>query len=361
MLLVLLSPAAWSQIMIGQVAGFKSATSKEANDMALGARVLIAAVNAHGGVLGKTVALLQADDNYKPEETAKEIEAMAGKVSALLPAIGSANVNYVLKTGLLDRITLPIVGTIPSNESFRNPPHKNLFHFRAGDRAQLEKIVEQLTTVGIKNIAVLARKNPSSDEGIVIIREALEKRGSKLSLISIYDVTAKTFETQVKYMQEKQPDAIILLGTQQGIANVTKELKAGGVNALLYAVSYADFKLISSVTGPAARGFVISQVMPNLNKTNLPLIRAFREDFAKYADTKEEPSHYHLEGYIAARLIVEAIRRTKDASPEGVKRGLEQMHQYDLGGYIVDFSATKHAGSTWVDLSMLSAAGLLVY
>jgi len=354
-------PVLAQDILIGQVAGYTSATSREANEMALGAKVLMESVNARGGVKGKKLRLLQADDHYKPEETVKLIASMAGKVSALLPAIGSANLGAVLKSGVIDNVTLPIVGTIPSNESFRTPMHRNIFHFRAGDRAQLEKIIEQLTAVGITRIAVLARKNPSSDEAIAIIQEALKQRNLKLDMVAIYDVTAKSFEPQVRYMEEKKPDAIILLGTQQGIANVTKDLKAGGVGALLYAVSYADFKLIAKEVGPQARGFVIVQVLPNLNKRTLPLIKAFREDFAKYSKSADEPSHYNLEGYIAARLIVEAIRKSRDSSPQGVRRGLEQLHDFDLGGYFVDFSPTKHTGSNWVDLSILSASGALIY
>jgi branched-chain amino acid transport system substrate-binding protein len=352
--------ASAQDILIGHVAGYTGAVSKDANELGLGAKIYFDAVNARGGINGKMLRLVVADDNYKPEETTRLIASMAGKVSALLPPVGSANLNHTLKAGVLDNITLPIVGTIPSNESFRTPVRKNIFHFRAGDRRQLEKIIEQLTAVGITNIAVLARDNPSSTEGIAIIQDAMKERGLKLDAISIYDVSAKTFASQVKFMTDKKPDAIILLGTQAGIANVTKELKEGGVTSLLYAVSYADFKLIAKTVGPASRGFVISQVMPSLNNRTMPLVRAFREDFAKYSKL-EEPAQYHLEGYVAGKLIVEAMRRSKDTSAEGVRRGLEQLRDFDLGGFVVDFSPTKHTGSNWVDLSMLSASGVLVY
>ena len=355
------APAWGQEILIGHIGGFTSVVAKEANEIGLGARVMFEAVNARGGVRGKKLRLVAADDHYKAEETAKLVASMAGKVSALLPPQGSANMGLVLKSGVLDKVTLPVVGTVPSNESFRNPLHKNIFHFRAGDRRQLEKIVEQLTTVGIKNIAVLARDNPSSTEAIAIVREAMKERGLTLEAVSIYDIAAKTFTSQVKFMQEKKPDAIILLGTQSGIANVTKELKAGGVGALLYAVSYADFRLIAKTVGPESRGFVISQVFPSLNNKTLPLIKAFREDYAKYGKTTEEPTHYVLEGYIAGKLIVEAMRRSKNTSAEGVRKGLEMLREFDLGGYVVDFSPTKHTGSSWVDLSMLSASGRLVY
>jgi len=68
-----------------------------------------------------------------------------------------------------------------------------------------------------------------------------------------------------------------------------------------------------------------------------------------------------IEGYISARLIVEAIRRSKDASPDGVRRGLESLRTYDLGDYIVDFSPTRHQGSSFVDLSVIGGRGTLVY
>lgn len=352
--------AAGQEILIGHVAGYTGAVSKDATELALGAKVYFDAVNERGGIAGRKIRLVTADDNYKPEETTKLIASMAGKVSALLPPVGSANFGHVLKSGVLDKVVLPVVGTIPSNESFRNPLHKNIFHFRAGDRRQLEKIIEQLTGVGITNIAVLARDNPSSTEGIAIIKDAMKQRGLEPSAISIYDVAAKTFTAQVKVMQDKKPDAIILLGTQQGIANVTKELKDGGISSLLYAVSYADFKLIAKTVGQQSRGFVISQVMPNLGNRTLPLVKQFRDDFAKYGKLPE-PAQYHLEGYVAGRLIVEAMRRSKDTSAAGVRKGLEMLQNYDLGGYVVDFSPTKHAGSDWVDLSMLSASGALIY
>ncbi len=349
------------EILIGQVVGYKSATAKQANETRLGASVLIDAVNARGGVNGNKLRLVTADDHYKAEETVKAVASMVGKVSALLPIIGSDNYHQLIKSGVLDKATLPIVGVIPSNKSMRTTLHKNIFHFKGGDPEQLEKIVEQLTIVGIKNIAVIARDNPSSKEAVEIIQEALKHRGAPPAAVVIYDVTARDFGRQVKFMKEKQPNAIILLGITQAIAAVTKELKEAGVSALLYTMGNADPELIWKVVGPQARGFVISQVFPNVNKKTLPLIKTFREDFAKYSKTTEQPTPYNLEGYIAARLIVEAMRKSKDSSPKGVKRGLEQMRKFDLGGYIVDFSPTNHVGSNWVDLATLSQSGVLVY
>jgi branched-chain amino acid transport system substrate-binding protein len=355
---------AWGQeILIGHVSGYTGPATKDAVEMGLGGKVLIDSVNARGGVLGKKLRLVTADDHFKPEETAKHVNAMAAAgVSALLPTTGSANMTYLLKEGVLEKLTLPIVGTIPANETFRNPIRKNIFHFRAGDRDQLAKIIEHLTTIGITNIAVLARTGSSGAEGTAIVVDELQRRGLKPVAQVTYDVAIKdSYSKQAKLMQDLKPGAIVLLGTPLGIAEQTKELKKQGVTSMLYAVSYADFKLIAKLLGPDARGFVISQVLPNLNNKALFLIKAFQEDFAKYSGTKEEPTHFNLEGYMSARLIVEAIGRSKDASPQGVIKGLEQLREWDMGGYIVDFSPKKHIGSGWVDLSMIRASGTLAY
>lgn len=349
------------EVLIGQVVGYKSATGKQANETRLGATVLIDAVNARGGVNGSKLRLVTADDNYKPQETVKMVGSMVGKVSALLPIIGSENYHALVSSGVLDKATLPIVGVIPSNKSMREQLQKNVFHFKAGDPEQLEKIVEQLTTVGIKNIAVVARDNASSKEALEVIQEALKRRSAPPASVVVYDVSAKDWNTQVKFMQQKQPDATIMLGITQAIAGMTQAFKQAHVSSLLYTMGNADPELIWKVVGPEARGFVISQVFPNLNRTTLPVMKTFREDFAKYGKTTEQPTYYNFEGYLAARLIVEAMRKSKDTSPEGVRRGLEQMRDFDLGGYIVDFSPTNHVGSNWVDLSILSQGGSLVY
>jgi ABC-type branched-subunit amino acid transport system substrate-binding protein len=93
----------------------------------------------------------------------------------------------------------------------------------------------------------------------------------------------------------------------------------------------------------------------------MPLVKEFRDNFEKYGKVQGVPSHFNLEGYIAAKLIVEAIRRSKDASAAGVTRGLEMLRDYDMGGYVVDFSPTKHNGSVFVDMSIISSGGELIY
>jgi ABC-type branched-subunit amino acid transport system substrate-binding protein len=354
---------AQQEIVIGHVAGYTGPVTKDATEMGAGAQVLFDATNEKGGVLGRKLRLLVVDDNFKPDETVKLIASMNSKVSALLPPVGSANFDKVLKEGVLEKVNFPILGVIPGVESFREPLRRNLFHFRAGDFDQLEKIVDLTTTVGQNKIGVLATNNPNGDQVIAYLNETLAKRKLKLAANEKYTIGPKIdWAPIVKSYQKAQPDVIILLGPPFATAAFIKEAKSAGLSSSLYGLSYTDARLSTKVAGnKLARGVAISQVLPNPNNRTLPLVKEFRDNFEKYGKTKDVPSHFNLEGYIAAKLIVEAIRRSKDASPQGVTRGLEMLRSYDMGGYVVDFSPTKHNGSRFVDLSMIGATGELIY
>jgi len=355
--------AAGKEIVIGHVAGYTGPVTKDATEMGAGAQVYFEAVNARGGVLGRQLRMLVVDDHFKPDETSQQIAALNGKVSALLPPVGSANFDKVIKDGILEKINFPILGVIPGVESFRQPLRKNMFHFRAGDFDQLEKIVVLTTTVGQNKIGVLATDNPNGESVIAYLNGTLGKRNLKLAGSAKYVIGPKIdWAPIVKSFQQSQPDVIILVGPPFATAAFIKEVKTAGLSSSLYGLSYTDFRLTTKVAGnQLARGVAIAQVLPNPNNRVVPIIKEFRDNFEKYGKVQGVPSHFNLEGYIAGKLLVEAIRRSKDASPAGITRGLDMLRDYDLGGYVVDFSPTKHTGSTFVDMSIISASGELIY
>jgi len=65
-----------------------------------------------------------------------------------------------------------------------------------------------------------------------------------------------------------------------------------------------------------------------------------------------------MEGYIAAKVIVEAVRR-QGARPtrEGTMAALDAMDSYDLGGYMVSYKPGQRVGSRFVELSIVSSSG----
>jgi branched-chain amino acid transport system substrate-binding protein len=65
-----------------------------------------------------------------------------------------------------------------------------------------------------------------------------------------------------------------------------------------------------------------------------------------------------LEGFAAAKVLVEAVRR---ASPkptrEKVLAALEKLNKFDLGGLDVSYGPGDHTGLDFADLSIIGSDG----
>ncbi len=70
---------------------------------------------------------------------------------------------------------------------------------------------------------------------------------------------------------------------------------------------------------------------------------------------KQNYSFTSLEGFIAAKVLVEGLRRTgNDLTREKFINAMEQIRDYDVGGFTVTFTPTDHSGSKFVELTVIS-------
>ncbi len=74
-------------------------------------------------------------------------------------------------------------------------------------------------------------------------------------------------------------------------------------------------------------------------------------------------SYASLEGFIAAKLMVEAMRRAgRDVTRASLQTALNSMSRVDLGGLAVDYSKNgTGAGSDFVDVTMISKNGKIIH
>jgi branched-chain amino acid transport system substrate-binding protein len=68
-----------------------------------------------------------------------------------------------------------------------------------------------------------------------------------------------------------------------------------------------------------------------------------------------------LEGYIAAKVMLEGLRRAgSKLTRENLITALETLHDDNMGGFTVSYSAVNHEGSHFTDLTMIGRSGKFV-
>lgn len=351
-------------IELAQIGPFTVLPVPDAPEVNQGIRAYLAQANQAGGVRGRQLSFFELDDRYAPEGFVEQFhKAMERRPIALLSPIGSATMTQVLKQRLLDTADVVVINAIPGAESIRTPGHPRLFHLRAGDKQQIEKIVSHTRTLGMTRLAVLYHDIPIGTSGWAVAQEAAQAQG-KLQLVGVQSSAELPALAQAAQEVAKAgAQGVLLVGSPRFMADGVAALRQAGVSQSLFVLSYVPAGLLVKVAGAqGARGVGIAQTYPNPNGITLPLQRDFQAAMRAAFPQIKEYTSFQLEGYIAARTAVEAMRRIKDKdiTPAALQRALHAGGEFDFGGFRLDFSK-GNVGSQWVDIGVVNHEGKLRY
>ena len=155
-----------NEIRMGQFAAQTGPAAELGKRMQLGILAHFSAVNAAGGVNGRTLKLISRDDGYEPEKAAAAVKALIeeDKVFALIGSVGTPTTLAAVPA--INAAGIPLIGPFTGAQALREPFNRNLFHVRASYFDETERIVQHLSTVGITKIAVFYQNDSYGKAGL---------------------------------------------------------------------------------------------------------------------------------------------------------------------------------------------------
>lgn len=355
--------AARADIVIGQVAPLSGVLASTGQQMVLGGKIYFSHVNAKGGIHGQKIKVLVADDAYKVDETVRLTKEMLANpdVVALFGFAGTANIGKLLSEKVLEQGGAALVAPYTGGEPLRSPFNPWIFHVRAGYADEAEHMVQQLTTLGMKRIAVMYQDDGFGKAGLVGVEAAMAKRGLKLVVAAPYERNTDKVDGAVKAIKAADPQAIIMISINKPTAAFVKQYRESGGGAQLLNISVVDPAELVKLAGlKNAHGLGISQVVPYPYMANLPVIREYQDLLKKYAPN-EHINYTSFEEFLGAKVLVEALRR---AGPKPTRakviQALEGMSSFDLGGITVNYGPENRIGSRFVEVTVIGSTGKLL-
>src|SRR5688572_3596739 len=132
-------------------------------------------------------------------------------------------------------------------------------------------------------------------------------------------------------------------------------MRKAGSGAIFYNVSFVGSKALADALGREGVGVAISQVVPFPRGRELPVVKEYQQ-LAKKAGFVDY-NFSAMEAFLTAKVMVEGLKRTgKDLTREKFVDVMEKM-DVDLGGFYVSYSPKNHAGSKFVDLTIIGREG----
>ncbi|MEZ5663585.1 MAG: ABC transporter substrate-binding protein [Burkholderiaceae bacterium] len=348
-------------IVVAQIGPFTVLPAPDAQELNEGIRAALDEVNGKGGINGRQVDLLTLDDAYSYSGFKTRLkEALGRKAVALLSPIGSPTLKSVLDDKLLDSNDIVILNTLPGASVLREPGHPRLFHVRAGDEQQIRKIVEHARALTIKSMGVLYQDIPVGSSGFTSAQVAAADGGG-MKVDGVQSGTdPASIAAAAKAIADARPQSVLAIGSPRFMGESVKALRAAGVSQQIFTLSYLPAPAMHKIAGPGARGVGIAQAFPNPTGVVKPLQRRFQAAMKASHPELKGYTPVHMEGYVTARVFIEAALNARTVSPSGLAESLRRMGEVDMGGFRVKFGP-DNVGSSWVDIGVVTADGRLLY
>lgn len=342
-------------IVLGQSAPFSGPAAQLGLQFNLGAQLYFDQVNAAGGVNGRRIDLKRLDDGYEPERCVANTKQFIDEgVFALFGYVGTPTSQAALP--LATEARLPFFAPLSGAQSLREPFNRYAIHVRASYFDETAAIVRQITSVGIRKVAVFYQNDGYGKAGLEGVQRALKALNMEAAALGTVERNSTDVAQALKDILAVKPEAIVQIGAYKACSTFIRLARQQGYSGNFYNVSFVGTQALIDELGAVAKGVAVSQVMPFPYSPATPLSAEY---LAALKDKRGvAPNYSGIEGFVAAKVFVEALKLAgRTATREQFIDAIGGMKNVNLGGFPLDFGPQKHTGSRFVELTLLTEDG----
>jgi branched-chain amino acid transport system substrate-binding protein len=341
-------------VTIGQSTAMLGPGSALALPFQQGAKLYFDRVNAAGGVNGRRIDLVTLDDRGNPKTTAENTKKLLDQgVMALFGYYGSPQVTAAYP--LFQDGDVLLFAPMAAADEFRGAKYANVYSIRPGYAEEAAAITRHAETLGARKLGILHGTDSESMAALDSATRTMPSMGANVVVTAA--VSSGSVANSVDKAMAARPESVLVIGDSNTAANTVRDLRAKGFRGPIYGFSNTGESLLAEELGPTGAGVVVVRVVPKSDTAKVPVVRELMAD--AQAASLGKPNVYMLEGYIAARVLTEALRRIpRGDTPTRAKfkKALDSMEDVNVGGFRVHF-ADERVGSKVVELSLIDSQG----
>jgi branched-chain amino acid transport system substrate-binding protein len=358
-----------NEIRFGISAALSGPTKELGQNMNRGIVAAFNMANANGGVHGRQLRLIAADDGYEPARAAETMKQLYEKdqVFGVVGNVGTPTAVVALPYALERKMLF--FGAFTGAGLLRNdPPDRYVFNYRASYAEETAATVHYLVKVRQlkpEQIAVFAQQDSYGDSGFVGVTKAVRALGGDDTAVLRLHYQRNTVDVDDAVEQLKKSRvpirAVIMVPAYRAAAKFIEKTRDLYPDMIYTSVSFVGSTALANelmLLGKRfANGVIVTQVVPALDGHS-SLVIDYKNALAKYFPG-EAPDYVSLEGYVAANVLIEALKQNgPQLDTERLVATLENLRDLDIGlGTPVTFSRSDHQGVHKVWGTQLDATG----
>jgi branched-chain amino acid transport system substrate-binding protein len=346
-----------NEIRFGITAAFTGPVRERGRQMKLGIDTAFNRLNETGGLGGRMLRLIAADDGNEPTRTLQAVRQLYEKdqIFGLIGSIGTATAAVAVPYAL-ERRMLFFGAYTGGNVVRRDPPDRYVFNYRPSYAEEADAAVRYLVKmrrIPVRQIAVFAQQDDLGDAGFAGVAKAYRALGINDSAILRLNYPRNTIEVDeavnLLKLQKLPVRAIIMSASYRAAAKFiekTRNLYPEMIFTSISGVGGTSLADELKLLGPRyTTGVLVTQVVPAVSGHSSAVIE-YKNALAKYFPG-EAPDYASLEGFVAANILIHALKRTgAQLDTEKLVDALESTRNLDLGlGVSLSFARSDHQAS----------------
>lgn len=337
------------QILVGMSTALSGPASFLGTSFKTGTETYLNMINEKGGVNGRKIKLVVYDDGYDPGKSVPNVNKLIkeDKVFSLIGNVGTPTTMAIKP--IITEEKVPLFAPFTGAETLRNPVVKYILNYRASYNQEVEEFIRGVVDVlGYKRVGVFYQNDSYGNVVLKGTRIALGKRGIDPVITANYQRNTEDISDALNTILKEKPEVVVMVGTYSACAKFIIEGKKKGFNPVYMNVSFVGPDKLAEMLGKYGENVVVTQVVPPFDnaKYNYAAVQEYMTSLRKYfPDSK--PSFGGLEGFLAAKVFVEGIKRAgKNLTRESFVSAVEDIKDLDIkAGNKISFSAQNHQGS----------------
>ena len=306
--------------VVGPITGSNAALGEQ---MTRGAKMAVADINAKGGVLGKKLNLIIADDACDPKQAVAAANDVVGKKavfvaghycsSSSIPASAVYNEAGILQ--MTPASTNPALTDDAAKKGWNNV-------FRACGRDDVQGgvagkyLAEHFKG---KNVAIVHDKTAYGKGIADETKKAMNAAGLKETMYEGITQGDKDFSALISKMKQANIDVVYFGGYQTEAGLIVRQARDQGLKAQLIGADALVTEEFWKITGPAGEGTLMT--FPP-DPRNVPAAKAVVD---KFMAEGYNPEGYTLYTYAAIQAFAAAAEKAKSVKLDDLSKALKSM------------------------------------
>ncbi len=319
--------------------------------------MMVAEINASGGVLGRPIELIIKDSAASPEKAISFAKQLIEEeqVTAILGPSTSGETMQIKE--LCQKAGTPLLSCAAA-EAIVEPMASYVFKTPQKDSYVVRWIYQTMREMEISKIGIVAANTGFGNAGKGQLEKYAGEYGIDILIGETYDSGATDLTSVLTKLKARGVEAVVNWSIVPAQSIVPKNMKQLGMDVPLFqSHGFGNIKYVEAA-GEAAEGIIfpcgrllVAEKLPDSNPQKETLV-SYKTNYEKQFG--EDVSTFGGHAYDALMIAVEAITKAGSTDKAAVRNAIEQIQGFPGTGGVFNFTPDDHNGLDMDSIVMLT-------